>query len=71
MGNITLVSGPNRGSLNITDGQTVGDLRARFAGAYEIARNAVATVNGLVATDTTVVHDSDVVVFAKTTGEKG
>ena len=71
MGNVTLVSGPNRGSLRVNDGTTVADLRSRFSGAYEIAAQATVTVNGVIATNDTVVVDGDVVVFAKTTGEKG
>lgn len=71
MGNITLVSGPNRGSLRVNEGTTVADLRSRFGGAYEIADNSSVTINGVLASNASVVVDGDSVVFAKASGEKG
>ena len=71
MGNITLVSGPNRGSLQVDPDATVADIRRRFQSAYEISDRASVTINGVLASDDDYVNDGDKITFAKTSGEKG
>ncbi len=52
-------------------GLAVGELRRRYADAYEIDPDAVALVNGSEADDSTIVREGQSLTFITRIGEKG
>lgn len=69
---ITLISGPNKLEHELTGASTtVGALRNEFSDLLNIPANAVATVNGNAADNTTRVRTGDEVAFTRPTGQKG
>jgi molybdopterin converting factor small subunit len=69
-GTFTLFAGVERATIE-ADGATVGDVRDRFADAYNISTSANALVNGRTVEEDFVPKAGDELSFSKATGEKG
>jgi len=67
---VTVQSGANENVLQLS-GQTVGQVRAAFASALNIAPSAVATINGERADNDHTLAAGDKLVFAKEVARKG
>jgi hypothetical protein len=67
---VNVSSGANSESLNV-GGQTVGEIRSRFATALNISPAAAGQINGETVDDYAVVDDGDRLSFVKETAEKG
>jgi hypothetical protein len=70
-GSNTLISGPSRlTNLDLT-GQTVGQVRDRFADSLNIPESATASVNGITVEDEQVLVNGEEIIFSKPLGVKG
>lgn len=67
---VTVITGANEQELPL-GGRTVGFARQQLAPIFNIAGDAVPTVNGLSATNDTVLSDGDELQFARAAAEKG
>lgn len=68
---VTLISGPNRIEAEVSGSTTVGQLRDDYEDVLNIPDNAVATVNGNSADNSSRVRGGDEVAFTRPTGQKG
>ena len=68
---VTVTSGANSNDLEGLAGQTVGAVRQAFSSIYNIAPDAVATLNGDRVGDSQILNEDDELSFSKTTAQKG
>lgn len=68
---VTVVSGANKNDLEGLAGQTVGAVRQALAGIFNIASDAVATLNGQRASNDSILEEGDELVFSKQVAQKG
>lgn len=68
---VTVSSGANSNDLEGLAGKTVCEVRAAFKGIYNIADDAVATLNGNRAGDNDVLRDGDELSFSRQVAQKG
>ena len=67
---VSIKHGVNSLTLDLA-GQTVGAIRDRVEDVLNLGANEEARVNGLPATDETVVQEGQTLEFVKVAGEKG
>lgn len=68
---VTVTSGANSNDLEGLAGKTVGEIRSAFSGIYNIAADAVATLNGARVSDDHILNEGDELSFSKTVAQKG
>lgn len=68
---VTITSGAHSESLEGLEGRQVSQIRADFRVPYNIAPDAVATLNGQRANEGDVLRDGDTLVFSRTVAQKG
>lgn len=68
---VTVVSGANSSELEGLAGQTVGAVRAQLSGIFNIATDAIATVNGSRADNGAFLNEGDELSFSRATAQKG
>lgn len=65
------MAGSSRVETDDLEGLTVGAIRRRYAGTFNIPAEARPNLNGRTASETDEVEDGDELVFAKPSGSKG
>lgn len=68
---VTVTSGANSNDLDGLAGQTVAQVRQAFAGIFNIASDAVATLNGERVSADQILNEGDELVFSRATAQKG
>ncbi len=68
---VTVVSGANSNDLEGLAGQTVGAVRAALASLFNIASDAVATLNGNRASNDQILAEGDELTFSRQVAQKG
>lgn len=68
---VTVQSGAIANDLDGLAGRTVCDVRTNLANIFNIAADAVATLNGRRADSDTVLEDGDVLSFGRPLAQKG
>ena len=68
---VTVVSGANSNDLEGLAGQTVGAVRAALSSLFNIASDAVATLNGQRVGADQILNEGDELSFSRTVAQKG